>query len=348
MNIRIEKIEKSNFSERDECPGLTGPFSDHMFIADYKNGSWIDHRIIPTGPLPIHPGNATFHYGQAFFEGMKAFKQADGKINLFRPELNAQRATESAERLTMPPFPQDDFINAVKELVNLDRQWVPSSEKGSLYIRPFMIATDTQIGVKPSETYSFIILTTPAIGGYYTKPLNVLVEKEFSRSGPGCPGYAKAAGNYAGSYMPAKKAQEEGYDQLIWTDAVTHTNIEESGTMNIAAIIKGVLISPPPSDTILAGTTVRTLFEIAKTLNIPTERRNISVTELTKGIQNGSVTEVFGCGTAVVISPFKTITHEGKKFTLPDETPLSSQLKDSLKKIRTGELKDSHNWVHSI
>ena len=236
-NSRISQVDFDNIT-------FGRVFSDHMFEMDYVNGEWTNKKITPYGPLTISPASSVLHYGQACFEGMKAFKTDDGRVCLFRPQDNAKRINYSAKRLCMPEIPEDLFMKAVTILVGMDRDWVPNNRGTSLYIRPYMFATDSYVGVKPSETYKFIIFTCP-VGQYYNKPLKLKVEREYSRACPGGIGQTKAAGNYAGSLYPAKMAQDQGFDQLLWTDSSTHEYVEESGTMNVGFVINNTFYTPP-------------------------------------------------------------------------------------------------------
>lgn len=226
-------------------------YSDHMFVADYTKGQWKDFRIEPYDLLSFTPGSAILHYGQSVFEGLKAYRNDVGEILIFRPDKNAKRLNLSAERMCIPTLSEDLFMKGLTELIKKDKEWVPSLSGTSLYIRPYIFAMDEYIGIRPSETYKFIIFTCP-VGAYYSKPLKVKIETEFSRSVQGGTGYAKAAGNYAGSLYPAKLAQKEGYDQLIWTDGVTHKYIEEAGTMNIMFVVGDKVLTATTNDTVLS------------------------------------------------------------------------------------------------
>ena len=264
--ISINRIEKSRLEELDfENLSFGKDFSDHQFVCKYSNGKWIDARIEPYGYLTLAPSIAVLHYGQAVFEGMKSQKNEDGDAFIFRPEMNADRMNKSAVRLGMPEIPEDLFIEGLKELLKIDKDWIPDKKGSALYIRPFMFGIDEYIGVKPSEDYLFIIITSP-VGSYYTEPLKVKVENKYIRAAEGGTGFAKAAGNYAGSLFPTEEAMNEGYHQLIWTDAKEHKYIEESGTMNLMFIINDTIITPPTGNTILAGVTRDSVLTIARDL----------------------------------------------------------------------------------
>ncbi len=263
-NIYIQPVIVSRVKEiENTTPAFGRMFSDHMFMADYENGSWSNYRIIPYDKISLDPSCLVFHYGQAIFEGMKAYKSDDNEVFLFRPQANIERFNKSAVRMCMPAFPEEMFLEALKELVLLDKNWIPKGEGKSLYIRPFMIATDEYIGVKPSEKYRFIIITSP-VGSYYTEPVKVKVETHYTRAAEGGTGTAKSAGNYAGALYPARLAQQQGYHQLLWTDARDHKYIEESGTMNVMFLLKGnKLLTPELNSTILNGVTRNSVLEIA-------------------------------------------------------------------------------------
>tara|TARA_B100000767_G_C19749833_1_gene530241 strand:- start:663 stop:1760 length:1098 start_codon:yes stop_codon:yes gene_type:complete len=323
-------------------------FSDHMFVMEYEDGKWQRGAVEPYGPFTMSPASMVFHYGQAIFEGMKAYRSQDGSVSLFRPGKNIERFNTSARRLCMPEVPEDVFMEALAALVKLDEAWVPSGDEASLYVRPFMIATDSFVGVRSSNKYTFSIFTCP-VDAYYKGSVRVKVERHFTRATPGGTGYAKAAGNYAGSLYPSELAQKEGYDQLIWTDAVEHEYIEESGTMNAMFIIGGKLVSPQTSDTILNGVTRDSVITIAKDLGIEVEIRKISVTELEEGLKSGRITEAFGVGTAATIKSIEVIGIDGTNYTLLRSEPshegsVANQLSLELDGIRRGRRDDRHLW----
>ena len=319
-------------------------FSDHMFIMEYENGAWQRGKIEPYGPFTMSPASMVFHYGQAIFEGMKAYRSESGEVTLFRPGKNIARFNQSATRMCMPSVPEDVFMEALAALVALDKEWVPAGKESSLYIRPFMIATDSYVGVKASEKYAFSIFTCP-VGAYYKGSVKVKVERKFTRAAEGGTGYAKAAGNYAGSLYPSMLARQEGYDQLIWTDAKTHEFIEESGTMNAMFVMNGTLVSPQTSETILDGVTRDSVLQLARDLGIPVEIRRITVSELRKGLAEGNVTEAFGVGTAATIKPIEEIGVDGINYPLRASAPsIASRLLAELDGIRRGQIEDRHAW----
>lgn len=320
-------------------------FSDHMFTIDFEDGKWQQGRIEPYGPMTMSPASMVFHYGQAIFEGMKAYRQADGSVSLFRPGKNIERFNKSAERMCMPQLDPQVFMDALVQLISMDAAWVPDGEGASLYIRPFMVATDSFVGVRPSERYAFSIFTCP-VSAYYKDPVRVKVETRFTRATPGGTGFAKAAGNYAASLYPSKLAQEQGYHQLLWTDAIEHAYIEESGTMNAVFVIDGVLTSPHTSETILAGVTRDSVLTLAKDLGIPVDERRISVAELREGLKNGRVTEAFGVGTAATIAPMAMIAFDEENLELPDYSTwkVAPRISTELDALRRGRIEDRFGW----
>lgn len=350
LNFEISKTESSRIGDFDpNNVGFGTLFTDHMLVADCINGEWQTPQILPFGDLSFNPALASLHYGQSIFEGMKAFKNAESDVLMFRPLENFKRFNISAERMCMAQVPQEIFMGGLEILLQLDAAWVPSGGDNSLYLRPFMFATDEFLGVRPSENYRFCIIMAPA-GQYYNTPPKVKIETEYIRAAPGGVGYAKCAGNYAASLHPAKLAAQQGYQQLLWTDAIEHKYIEESGTMNVMLVKNGKLITPTVSSTILKGITRDTLLKIANDLSIEIEERKISVSELIEGIENGTISEVFGAGTAVVVSPFAAIGFNGKDYALPSvtEKSVSSRLKAQLNAIRTGAASDTHGWVWKV
>jgi len=324
-------------------------FSDHMFIADYKNGKWDDMCIVPYDKIPFSPSVSVMHYGQAIFEGMKAYRSDNGETFLFRPLDNFKRINISAERIAMPPIPRDVFMNGLIELVKLDRDWIPDVDGSSLYIRPLYIATDEYIGVKPSDNYKLIIITAP-VGRYYNEPVKVLVETKFIRAVEGGVGYVKASGNYGRSLYPTKLAQQKGYQQIIWTDARHHRYMEESGTMNVMFVIGDTLVTPPLGDTILAGITRDSVLTLARDWGMKVEERKISVDELIEAHGKGILKEVFGTGTAATIANISLFGFEDKQYPLPPITGslFSAKVAKELDGIRKGNIRDKHNWTYKI
>lgn len=350
IDIPVRKVENSRVSEVDFNNIPFGKhFADHMFIAEYSNNDWHSPRIIPYDRLPMSPSSALIHYGQSIFEGMKAYKNSKREVLLFRPKDNFNRFNKSAVRMCMPELPEELFMESLKQLVSLDRDWVPSQSGSSLYIRPFMFASDEFLGVRPSETYKFMIITCP-VASYYTEPVKVLVENNFTRAVEGGVGFVKAAGNYGRSLYPAKIAQQKGYHQLIWTDAFEHKYIEESGTMNIMFVIGDTLVTPPVSTTILAGVTRDSVLTLARDQGIKVEERRITIDEIIEAHGRGELKDTFGTGTAATIAHFALIGYKGKDYHLPpvNERLFSNKVKAMLQDIRTGIAPDKHNWVVKV
>ncbi|RME20006.1 MAG: branched-chain amino acid aminotransferase [Bacteroidetes bacterium] len=348
--IRIEKVKHSRLSSVNvnEVP-FGKVFTDHMFIADYKNGEWCDFRIIPYQRVEISYAMSALHYGQAIFEGLKAYRQDNGDVVVFRARDNWKRLNKSAVRMAMPELPEEVFMQGLMELLKLDKEWTPTSENGSLYIRPFMIATEEAIGVKISDEYQFVIIAAPA-GAYYKEPIKVLIQNTFYRSVKGGIGYVKAAGNYGRSLYPAKLAQDKGYRQILWTDAETGRYIEEAGTMNVMFVKNDVIITPELSETLLAGITRDSIIKLAKEKNIPVEERKVPIEEILKGIEEGSVTEAFGVGTAATVAHITAIGYEGRDYVLPpvEKRRYSTSLEKELRDIRKGRIPDNFQWLMKV
>lgn len=335
---RLQQVDFANL-------GFGNYVSDHMLVATFKNKQWSKYEILPYASLSFAPSALALHYGQTVFEGMKAFRHVGGGISIFRIEKHYERFCRSLQRLCMPEVPKEMFINGLKELISSDRAWVPGNEGASLYIRPFMIATEERFGVKVSDEYKFIIFTGP-VGSYYSKPLRVKVEDQYMRAAKGGTGHAKCGGNYGASFYPAQKAQEQGFDQILWTDGSPDLNIEESGTMNAMFVIDGKVVTPATSDTILDGVTRDSLLTLAVDLGYPVETRKISAFELTGKHKNNLLQEAFGTGTAAVTSPISCINISGNDYFLPDYTDSSFCVKSRnlLNSIRTGKTPDKYNW----
>lgn len=350
LDIRITKTQSSRLSEVDlENPVFGKSYSDHMFVADYKDGEWKDLQIVPYGDIPMSPANTTLHYGQSIFEGLKAHRSAAGEILVFRPEANAQRMIKSAERMCMPPVPEELFLEAMDAVVKLDKDWVPSAPGTSLYIRPFQFADDPYLGIRPSDTYKFMVITGP-VGSYYSEPVKVKIEKHYTRAVKGGVGAAKTAGNYAASLYPAMEAQKQGYHQLIWTDGQTHEYIEESGTMNIIFVIDGTIVTPPTSDSILPGITRDSALTLARDWGIKVEERPIKVTEVVEAIEKQKLTEAFGIGTAATVSHIQNISNDGIDYELPDvaSRTVSNKIMNALNGIKVGAEEDKFGWIRKI
>lgn len=337
----ISRLPQVNFNDLP-----FGKFiSDHMLIADYRDGEWHAPEIIPYGDLSMPPAMLALHYGQSVFEGMKAFRTQDGNISIFRMDKHYDRFCKSMERFCMPLLTKEFFTEGLKKLIETDAAWVPNIDGSSLYIRPFVFASEERFGVGPSNEYKFIIFTGP-VGPYYSKPLKVKVEDHFIRAAKGGTGYAKCAGNYGGALYPTQLAKEAGYDQVLWTDRSPELNIEESGTMNVFFLINNVVMTPPLSDTILDGVTRDSLLQLSQDLGYRVEERKISAFELAKAHEQGSLKEAFGAGTAAVTAPIQTIYIQGKDYQLPEynEQSFCNLLKKRLTAIRTGQEKDVYFW----
>ena len=325
-------------------------FTDHMFVMNYTEGKgWYDARIVPYDRISLYPSAMVFHYGQEMFEGLKAYKGEDGKAYLFRPDMNAKRANESNDRLCIPRIPEEDFVQAVKAVVNADKDWIPSEPGTSLYVRPFVIATDEFLGVAPSKNYLFIIILSPS-GAYYASGLNpvgIWIEDEFVRAVRGGIGFAKTGGNYAASLKAQVKAHDAGFSQVLWLDGVERKYIEEVGAMNIFFKIAGKIVTPALSGSILPGITRNSVLTLCRDWGYEVEERKISVDELIEAQKNGTLEEVFGTGTAAVISPVGKLRYVDDVMTIGDGGigELSQKLYDTVTGIQTGKVADPYgNW----
>lgn len=345
MNIDIELIQESKIDTVDFNNLAFGRiFSDHMLVCDFKNGEWKTPQIMPYGPMTFEPSARVFHYGQAVFEGMKAYKDDNDDVFLFRPDENFHRINKSGERLAMPPVPENVFMEGLKKLLEIDDAWIKKGFGNSLYIRPFIIASEGAISASPAEEYKFIIICSPA-QSYYAGEVRVLFAEKYSRSADGGVGFAKAAGNYAAQFYPTSLAHKEGYQQIVWTDANTHEYLEEAGTMNVFFRIGDKLVTAPTSDRILDGVTRKSIIQLAQDNNIEVEVRRVSVTEIKEAARKGELKEIFGSGTAAVINPIKGFKHQDETFELPDmEDSYAAFFKEKLLGIQYNKLEDKHNW----
>lgn len=339
--INNSKIDKVDFNNLE----FGKIFSDHMVVCVFKDGKWNNAEIKEYQPLNLNPATHVLHYGQAVFEGMKAYSTKNGETLLFRPLENIKRLNQSAKRLCMPEIDESVFMDCLTNLINLDKNWIPKKENQSLYIRPFMIATSEFIRATPADEYTFCIITSPA-GKYYAGDSNLKIEERFARSSQGGVGFAKAAGNYAAAFAPTKEAQKNGFTQVVWTDAKEHKYIEESGTMNIMFLIDDVIITPKLSDSILGGITRDSILEIARNKGIKVEERKISIIEILEAYDNNKISEVFGVGTAVTVNPINSITYRDKvmNFQYSSES-ICLKLKSYLLDIQYGIVKDENNWT---
>lgn len=322
--------------------------SDHMLVANFDNGQWENVKIVPYGDLSISPSMSALHYGQAIFEGIKAYKFPDGRVSIFRPDKNWERFNRSASRLCMPEVPEEIFLDGLKQLLSLDKDWVPDQEGTALYIRPFMFATEAALGVHPSKSYTFAIITCP-VGAYYSKPISLKVETHYVRASEGGVGFSKNAGNYALSLYPTQLANDQGYDQIMWTDAKEHRYIEEAGTANLIFRIGDSIITPD-GETILHGVTRRTIMELAEKWGFKTEQRLVSVQELIDGIETGEVSEAFAAGTAATVTHIDRIGFNGADYTLPpiEKREFSNKVLNYLNELRYGRIEDPFGWNFTI
>ena len=338
-NSRLSAFDKENYQFGDH-------FIDHMIVCEYENGKWGEVKLMPYGPLPFSPANMTFNYGQACFEGMKAYKDKDGNVFLFRPEKNFERINKSATRLAMPEVPKEAFLDGLKALVDIDRAWIPEGEGKSLYIRPLIFATEETLKARISSKYLFAIVAAPA-RSYYTVPVSVKISDYYSRAASGGVGAAKAAGNYAASFYPTKLANEEGYEQVIWTDDATHEKFEESGTMNVFVRINDTIYTPKTSDKILDGVTRDSFIQLAQRRGIEVVVGDVKVEDVVNAHKNGTLKEVWGVGTAVVTSIFEALGYRDQKLELPklsEEESFAATLKKDLVDIQTNQAEDPFGW----
>ncbi len=345
-DITIRQTQHSKISELDLNDLEFGKhISDHMLVCDYVRGEWKTPHIVPYGNLVANPSTLALHYGQTVFEGMKAFRLEDGRISVFRMERHYQRFVRSLERMCMAVVPRDIFVEGIARLVQTDHAWVPNKPGTALYIRPFMFASEAKFGVKIAEEYRFVIFTGP-VPALYAEPIKVKVETHHIRAARGGTGFAKCGGNYGGAFLPTLQARNEGYDQVLWTDAIENRYIEESGMMNVFFVINDTLVTPPLSDSILDGITRDSLLRVAADLAYKTEERRISIEDLDAAFRNHTITEAFGAGTAAVVAPIGTIGINGVDHTLPayTRTSISTRLKHKMERLRTGKEADVYGW----
>lgn len=349
-SINITKVETSKLVEMSlENLPFGRYFTDHMLEADYENGEWKNVEIKPYQPLLLEPSLAALHYGQAIFEGIKAYKGADGNAYIFRPYDNFKRFNLSAARMNMPEVPEEIFIEGMRMLIDLDKNWIPSLADHSLYIRPFMFSSDPVIGVKPSDTYKFLIILSPT-GPYYAAPMKIYVEEKYTRAAPGGVGFAKNAGNYGGSMLATSIAKKQGYDQVLWTDAFEHKYLQEVGTMNVFFVMGNKVVTPSLEDgTILEGVTRDSAIVVLREMGLEVVETKISIDELVDAYKKGVLSEVFGTGTAATISMIKELRY--KEETMHFDTSnskVAKELKTRLNAIRNGEAPDTHGWMFKI
>ena len=354
LNIRIEKTTSPKAKPaKGEKLGFGKIFTDHMFVMDYTEGKgWHDARVVPFEKLELSPACMVFPYGQAMFEGLKAYRGQDGKVRLFRPDMNAKRANSSNERLCIPYLPEEYFVEAIKAVVKVDEDWIPTEDGTSLYIRPFIIATDEFLGVAPSQTYKFMVILSPS-GAYYAsglEPVGIWIEDEYVRAVRGGMGFAKTGGNYAASLIAQVKAHDDGYSQVLWLDGVERKYIEEVGAMNIFFKIDGKIITPMLNGSILPGVTRNSVLELCRSLGYETQERRISADELIAAQKEGRLEECFGTGTAAVISPVGKLRYQDDVMIINDNKigELSQKLYDTLTGIQWGKCEDKFGWTVTV
>lgn len=343
----ITKIEKSKLSSMNlENIPFGKYFTDHMLEVDYENGAWKAAEIKPYQPLSLAPSCAALHYGQAIFEGVKAYKDSDGRAFIFRPEENFKRFNISAERMEMPTIPEEIFIEGMKQLVKLDEDWIPNKPDHSLYIRPFMFSSEEVIGVKPGAKYKFLIILSPT-GPYYAAPMRIYVEEKYVRAVPGGVGYTKNAGNYGAAMYASAEAKRKGYDQVLWMDAFEHKYVQECGTMNVFFIIGNKAITPGLEEgTILAGVTRKSVIQLLREIGLDVEERPLSIHEIVDAYKKGTLREVFGTGTAATISMIKELVYRDFVMNFDtDKWQVAPEIKTRMSAIKGGKTEDKYGWM---
>jgi branched-chain amino acid aminotransferase len=350
MEIRVTKTSKSKLPEMDFSNLPFGKhFTDHMLVAEFEKGEWKNVEIKPYQPLTLEPSLAVFHYGQAIFEGIKAYRNREGEAFIFRPYDNFRRFNASADRMQMPAVPEEIFIEGMRRLIAVDRNWIPAREDFSLYIRPFMISTDAAIGVRPSEKYTFFILLSPT-GPYYAAPMKIYVEEKYTRAAPGGVGFAKNAGNYGASLKAAADARQMGYDQVLWTDAFEHKWLQEVGTMNVFFVFGNKAVTPSLEEgTILEGVTRDSAITVMKEMGLSVEERRVSIDELIEAYRKRELTELFGTGTAATISSIRELRYKDEVLRFDTEKwKIAPELKRILGDIREGRREDRYGWMVKV
>ena len=349
MEIKITKTTNKGTLPEVSTLGFGKVFTDHMFIMDYVNGAWQNARIVPFQRLSIHPASTVLHYGSEIFEGLKAYRTKDGSVQLFRPLENIKRLNRSAQRMCLPTIPEEDALEALKTFIKVEQDWVPGKEGTSLYIRPFMFGNDETLGVHAVKNATFVIITSP-VGSYYKEginPVKIMIEDEDVRAVRGGTGEAKCGGNYAASNRAGQRAEEKGYSQVLWLDGVERKYIEEVGAMNVMFKINGKVVTPKLVGSILPGITRKSIIELLKSENVEVEERLLSVDELIEALENGTLEEAWGCGTAAVVSPIGELAYKGKKYIINNGQigALTQHLYDTLTGIQWGKVEDKFNWV---
>ena len=350
LDINVTKAEHSKLNDLNlENIPFGKYFTDHMLEADYENGEWKNVEIKPYQPLVLEPSLSALHYGQAIFEGIKAYRSDNGEVSIFRPYDNYHRFNKSADRMNMPEVPEEIFIEGLRQLVELDKNWIPARKDHSLYIRPVMFSTDTMLGVKPSDTYKFLILLSPT-GPYYAAPMKIAVEEIYTRAAPGGVGFSKNAGNYGGSMRAATEAKKQGYDQVLWTDAFEHRWLQEVGMMNVFFIINGIVVTPSLEEgTILAGVTRDSAITLLKEMGYTVDERKISIDELTEAYRKGQLQEVFGTGTAATIAMIKELKYRDVIMHFDTEKfKAAIELRNKMNDIKEGRTEDKYGWLFKV
>lgn len=353
MEIKFEKSTNLKAKPDPATLGFGKLFTDHMFMMDWNSETgWTNARIVPFGYLSIHPASTCLHYGSEIFEGLKAYRRADGKVQMFRPIENIRRMNNSADRLCLPQIPEDMAMEIYTKFVEIEQDWTPSAEGTSLYLRPFMFGNDESLGVHAVHNATFMIIASP-VGSYYKEginPVKIMIESEDVRAVVGGTGEAKCGGNYAASNRAGERAEKKGYSQVLWLDGVERKYIEEVGAMNVMFKINGTVVTPMLSGSILPGITRKSCIDVLKKAGIPVEERLLSVDELVEAMENGTLEEAFGCGTAAVVSPIGELCYKGKKYTINDGKigTVTQQLYDTLTGIQWGTVEDTFGWVYPV
>ena len=353
MNIAITKTAAPKEKPASDILGFGKYFTDHMFMMDYTAGEgWHNARIVPFGPIALHPASTVLHYGSEIFEGLKAYRRADGKVQLFRPLENIRRMNRSAERMCLPQIPEDVALETLTEFVRMEQEWTPSAAGTSLYLRPFMFGNDETLGVHAVHNATYVIIASP-VGSYYKEginPVKIMIETEDVRAVRGGTGEAKCGGNYAASNRAGQRAEEKGYSQVLWLDGVERKYIEEVGAMNVMFKISGEVVTPMLAGSILPGITRKSIIEVLKNEGIPVCERRISMEELAEAMENGTLEEAWGCGTAAVVSPIGELNYNGKQYAVNNGEigPVTQKLYDTLTGIQWGKIEDTYGWTMEL
>jgi branched-chain amino acid aminotransferase len=352
-DLVLQRTTRSRLTEVDfDHLGFGNVFSDHMFSMSWEAGEWRAPEVLPYGPIPMEPANATLHYGQAVFEGLKAFRGVDGRIRLFRPDMNARRLLASCERLCIPPVPEPLFLGALECLVRLDHGWIPPGRGQALYLRPIVFSDEPHLEVRPSRRFRFMVMTAPVRAYFEDGGAGVAlkVEERHTRAAPGGTGYAKTAGNYAASLYPGELGRREGYAQVLWLDGLEHRYVEEVGAMNIFFRMGDRVVTPPLHGTILPGVTRDSVLTLLEDRGVAVEERRIAIDEVAEAIRAGRLVEAFGAGTAAIVAPVSRIAWRGEEYVIGNGAPggLTRELYDALTGVQRGEVEDRHGWCRLV